>query len=154
MVQTNAQDLDHARSKVPEGDRERRPPLILASDERETVRLLACPACGGTCHRFLYTKNKCDIVRCEDCGLGRTLTSSFDPNDYYTVDYFSGKRSDGYADYLGAEPVLRREFAGTVQFIRNFRRSGRLLEVGCAYGFLLQVAQRDFEVTSKSRCAT
>ena len=146
MVQTNAQGLDHARSKVLDGEGERLLPSIQASDEHERMRLLACPACGGTRHRFLYTKDKCDIVRCEDCGLGRTLTSSFDPNDYYTGDYFSGKRADGYADYLGAEPVLRREFAGTVQFIRNFRPSGRLLEVGCAYGFLLQVARRDFEV--------
>jgi hypothetical protein len=26
-------------------------------------------------------------------------------------DYFSGRCGDGYSDYRGAEPVLRREFA-------------------------------------------
>jgi SAM-dependent methyltransferase len=151
MVQTNAQGLDHARSEAPEfddeGEKRRQPPSIQASDEHGRLRLPACPACGAARHRFLYTKNNCDIVRCEDCGLGRTLTNSFDPKDYYTGDYFSGKRSDGYADYLGTEAVLRREFAGTMQFIRSFRPSGRLLEVGCAYGFLLQIARRDFDVT-------
>jgi SAM-dependent methyltransferase len=112
------------------------------------ARALACPACGRTtAHRFLYNKNGCDVLRCEECGLGRAETHAFDPNDYYTGDYFSGKRSDGYADYLGAEPVLRREFARTVNFIRSFRSSGRLLEVGCAYGFLLQEARRDFDAT-------
>ena len=73
-------------------------------------------------------------------------TSNFDPTTYYTADYFSGGHADGYSDYRGAETVLRREFAGTVDFIRGLRRSGKLLEVGCAYGFFLQEAVRHFEV--------
>jgi SAM-dependent methyltransferase len=112
------------------------------------VRPLDCPACNRTTiHRLLYRKNDCEIFRCAECGLGRTETDGFEPTDYYTADYFSGKRSDGYADYLGAETVLRREFAHTVKFIRKFRSSGRLLEIGCAYGFLLDEAKRDFDVT-------
>lgn len=111
-------------------------------------RLLACPACGrATGHRLLYTKNGCDILRCEVCGLGRTQAAGFDPARYYTSDYFDGGHDDGYADYLGAEPVLRREFAGAVDFIRNFRSGGRLLEIGCAYGFFLAEAKPFFEVT-------
>jgi SAM-dependent methyltransferase len=111
-------------------------------------RLLICPACGAaTAHRFLYAKNDCDIVKCAQCGLGRAETTSFDPENYYTGDYFSGKRSDGYADYVGAEPILRREFAGTVGFIRKFRASGRLLDVGCAYGYFLLEAKRYFDVS-------
>jgi SAM-dependent methyltransferase len=109
--------------------------------------LLPCPACGTqTAHRFLYTKNRCDILQCAACGLGRAQAAAFDPAAYYTQGYFSGGHADGYADYLGAEPVLRREFARTVEFIRRFRPSGRLLEVGCAYGFFLQEAKRYFDV--------
>ena len=115
---------------------------------RSVACSLSCPACGRTtAHRFLYGKNDCEVLRCEECGLGRAETNGFDPAAYYTADYFSGKRSDGYADYLGAERVLRREFAQTVKFIRQFRSSGRLLEAGCAYGFLLDEAKRDFDVT-------
>jgi SAM-dependent methyltransferase len=107
-----------------------------------------CPACGqASVHRFLYAKNGCDILRCEQCGLGRTETTCFDPESYYTSDYFSGHRPDGYADYVGSEKLLRREFAGTVEFIRQFRTSGRLLEVGCAYGFFLQEAKCSFRVS-------
>ena len=40
-------------------------------------------------------------------------------------DYFSGRCGDGYSDYRGAEPVLRREFARSVDFIRRFFPSGR-----------------------------
>src|SRR5580704_13368573 len=111
-------------------------------DTSKKVTAQACPACGpGTDHRFLYTLNGCDIWRCESCGLGRAETSSFDPQSYYTGDYFSGALSDGYSDYRAAEPVLRREFARSVAFIRGFRPSGRLLELGCAYGFFLKEAE-------------
>src|SRR3954462_15952562 len=89
-----------------------------------------CPACGeATPHRFLYAKNGCDVFSSTQCGLGRADTAGFDPQSYYTGDYFSGKRADGYADYLGAETIPRREFAGTMEFIRKFRACGRLLDV-------------------------
>src|SRR6266404_1565158 len=115
-------------------------------DSRCTIEL-SCPACGETgTYRYLYGKNGCHILVCRECGLGRAETDAFDPTAYYTDAYFSGGHMDGYADYLGCERVLRREFARTVQFIRQRRPSGRLLEIGCAYGFFLQEAKRYFDV--------
>ncbi|MFZ1894630.1 MAG: class I SAM-dependent methyltransferase [Rhodoplanes sp.] len=107
-----------------------------------------CPACGiKTAQRLLYRKNGCDICRCETCGLGRAeAVEGFDPAAYYTGAYFSGEHADGYADYVGAEPVLRREFARTVDFIRALRPGGRLLELGCAYGFFLDEAKQHYNV--------
>jgi SAM-dependent methyltransferase len=106
-----------------------------------------CPACGGlTDQRLRFRVNGCDILQCSECGVGRAEVAGFDPAAYYTRDYFSGRHADGYADYLGAEPVLRREFAHSVDFIRKFRRGGKLLELGSAYGFFLMEAARYFEV--------
>src|SRR5438105_3708177 len=106
-----------------------------------------CPACGRlTEHAFRFRVNDCDIFQCRECGLGRAETPAFDPVAYYTEDYFSGRRADGYPDYLGAEPVLRREFARSVDFIRRYRNRGKLLELGCAYGFFLMEAARYFDV--------
>jgi SAM-dependent methyltransferase len=103
---------------------------------------LDCPACGRpTAQQRLYAKNGCDILACKECGIGRTVTVGFDPAAYYTDDYFSGGHADGYADYAAAAPVLRREFAATVRFIRRFRVGSRLLELGCAYGFFLDEAK-------------
>jgi len=117
-----------------------------AQDAADVAR--ACPACGRTTdHLHRFRRNGCDILQCRDCGLGSTETSGFDPAAYYTGDYFSGGHSDGYADYLGAEPVLRREFARSVDFIRRYRGGGKLLELGCAYGFFLQEAAGHFDVT-------
>jgi SAM-dependent methyltransferase len=111
------------------------------------LHTLPCPACGSvTRHEDLFRKNGCEILRCALCGLGRAEAREFDPAGYYTHDYFSGGHADGYANYPAAERVLRREFVRTVRFIRKHRDGGRLLELGCAYGFFLQEAKRHFEV--------
>ena len=113
----------------------------------QQLRELACPACGAaTKHRHLYRKNGCVILRCLACGLGRAEAEEFKPAAYYTKSYFAGGHADGYVDYLATEPVLRREFARTVAFVRKHRAAGKLLELGCAYGFFLQEAKRHFEV--------
>ena len=115
---------------------------------RYSCQVLPCPACGSpTRQRYLYSKEGCDILQCEECGLGRTETAGFDPSSYYSEDYFSGGYFDGYADYLGAEPVLRREFARVVAFLHQHCPGGRLLEIGCAYGFFLKEAERYFDVS-------
>jgi len=106
----------------------------------------ACPACRHiTTHSFRYRTNGCDIYRCESCGLGRAETSGFDPRAYYTGGYFSGQCRDGYSDYRAAEPILRREFARSVEFVHRFCRGGKLLDLGCAYGFFLKEAHRYFD---------
>src|SRR5258708_2242795 len=114
----------------------------------EDTALRFCPACAQvTEQRFLYALNGCNILRCRACGLGQAQTPAFDPASYYTAEYFSGRQSDGYADYVAAEPVLRREFARTVAFIRRWCDGGRLLEIGCAYGFFLHEAKKYFDVS-------
>jgi hypothetical protein len=103
---------------------------VMVSATASPMQLL-CPACRqATAQHFLYSKNGCDILQCAECGLGRAQASDFDPGAYYTGDYFSGGHADGYADYRGAEPVLRREFGNTVNFIQKYRASGRLLDAG------------------------
>jgi len=123
------------------------PPVHLANAKGTAGLARACPACGHMVdHRLRFRANNCDILQCSSCSLGRAETPGFDPAAYYTADYFSGRHADGYADYLGAEPVLRREFARSVDFIRGYRRGGKLIELGCAYGFFLMEAARHFEV--------
>jgi SAM-dependent methyltransferase len=108
----------------------------------------ACRACRKTTTQaLLYRTKGCDIWQCEDCGLGRTEPSDFDPRAYYTGGYFAGQCSDGYSDYRAAEPVLRREFARSVEFVRGLCNGKKLLDLGCAYGFFLKEAERCFEVS-------
>jgi SAM-dependent methyltransferase len=119
----------------------------MASPKPSDVSIQFCPACAKAVPQtFLFEKNGCNIWQCSSCSLGRTEVTNFDPNAYYTKEYFEGAHADGYADYLGAEGVLRREFAETVSFVRSKIAGGRLLDVGCAYGFFLQEARAHFDV--------
>jgi SAM-dependent methyltransferase len=113
--------------------------------DHEIVR--DCLACGPARPQVrLYQKHGCAIWRCGNCGLGSADATGFDPAAFYNGGYFTGSCSDGYADYPGTEPVLRREFARTAEFIAKQRKGGRLLDVGCAYGYFLLEAQKHFEV--------
>ena len=131
---------------LPQSNRQNQP-RGLRSDDLALARKHSrpCPACGrDTDQDFRFKKNGSEIYQCASCGLGRAEATDFDPSSYYTAEYFEGGHADGYPDYLGAETVLRHEFAKTVGFIRRFKSSGRLLELGCAYGFFLKEANRYF----------
>ena len=86
-----------------------------------------CPACGAeTNHLRLWSKNGCQILKCGDCRLGLAVAHSFDPLSYYTEAYFDGTRTDGYADYVGSEPVIRNEFRRIVNNLRRRIPAGKL----------------------------
>lgn len=66
---------------------------------------------------------------------------------YREETYFEGGAGPGYSSYLAQEPTLRRTFR---RLLRAMHRrgmtgaGGRLLEIGCAYGFFLDEARPYF----------
>ena len=109
-------------------------------------RSQACPVCDRSAWTPLYVVNGFEVVACA-CGLGRTrLPADFDPALLYTPQYFQGGQPDGYADYESSGPHLRREFEQALGALRQHVEGGSLVEVGCAYGFFLEVARRYFAV--------
>lgn len=107
-----------------------------------------CQICGEVrSHEIIYTVDSYPICKCKVCGVGRVDVEGFDPSDYYDSGYFTGKYKHSYIDYVGNKEVISREFEKTLAFIRSVGPSqGKLLEVGCAYGFFLQQAKRYYEV--------
>jgi hypothetical protein len=107
-----------------------------------------CQVCGRpTPHRQVYRKWSYPILACLHCGLGSTrLSPDFNPALFYDHGYFSGLQVDGYADYPGSESVLRREFRHVLRTLfRSGSKGGKLLEVGCAYGFFLSEASAYYQ---------
>lgn len=108
-----------------------------------------CPVCGEC--REATQVFVCDgfpILRCSACGVGKTqLPAGFSAESIYGEEYFQGGQADGYSDYVGSENVLRAEFRSVVEDLRRSGASGgKLLELGCAYGFFLAEAKSCFEV--------
>jgi SAM-dependent methyltransferase len=107
-----------------------------------------CRICDASAKpEFVLLKDGFEITKCLACGVGRTITAPFDPEELYTEDYFSGGVDGAYRDYEGSEKTLHHEFHSQVQFLRSYLpEGGKLLEVGCAYGFFLQQAKPYFDV--------
>lgn len=115
----------------------------------EICPILPCNLCRRpTPHRPLFKKNGCEVVRCLRCRLVSTRAPrGFDPAATYDRAYFTGGRADGYADYAGSRRVIRAEFRSQLRRIERCLTPGdRILEVGSAYGYFLDVAAGAYDV--------
>lgn len=109
-----------------------------------------CNLCNSKKSNYLYTKNKFDILKCEECNLVYTkIPENFDLNSIYDSSYFEGGQSDGYSDYIGSEKTLKAEFEKILQTIQKHIQPSpkklKLLEIGSAYGFFLDIASPNFD---------
>lgn len=92
-------------------------------------------------------------MRCQACGLGKACTEDFNPETYYDASYFNGSRPDGYSDYLGAREVLQDHFKQELELLKRLgAEQGELLELGCAYGYFLELAQHRYNVNGLEIC--
>jgi SAM-dependent methyltransferase len=63
--------------------------------------------------------------------------------EIYGNDYFCG---DEYADYLRDRPTFEKQSRARLRDVKRYQPHGELIEIGCAYGFFLSVAQHDYSV--------
>jgi 2-polyprenyl-3-methyl-5-hydroxy-6-metoxy-1,4-benzoquinol methylase len=100
-----------------------------------------CQLCGYIKEMIsLYPKQQ--IVKCPSCQL-IFYAKEVKPASLYTKEYFTGNE---YLDYLADRQILQRNFSRRIRKIRKFKPDGRLLELGSAFGFFLELAQAYWEV--------
>lgn len=105
-----------------------------------------CYLCRSKTRLFLH-KNGFDIVACPTCGLKATrLIQNYDRflRSFYTEGYYTGGKSYGaYAHYLEDKPWISRNMKKYFSLVRKYKTGGKLLDVGCAMGFFLELAIRE-----------
>ena len=101
----------------------------------------SCRVCGHGESEGIYG----GLLRCVGCGFVYALPPNGDDNlaSLYGREYFYG---DEYADYVGDKKVIQRNLGRWLRTVRRYVKDGTLVEVGCAYGFFLELAQREFRV--------
>ena len=117
-----------------------------SAEDLESVSCLLCgsapPARGG------YQLPPFRAVRCPECGfwyLTPRLREASMLDAYRSGEYFEGVTGLGYSSYLAQEPTLRLTFQRALdELARRGLTGGRLLEIGCAYGFFLDEAEGRF----------
>ncbi len=82
------------------------------------------------------------IVKCPSCGL-IYYDEEVAAETLYTQTYFEGGE---YFDYLADKEILQHNFRQRIKRLRQLKPSGRLLELGSAYGFFLELAQKYWSV--------
>jgi SAM-dependent methyltransferase len=85
---------------------------------------------------------KKQIVQCPRCELV-FYAGPLPEGGLYMEEYFAGGE---YLDYCSDKEVLQRNFARNVRMLRRLAPSGRLLELGAAYGFFLELARSHWDV--------
>ena len=102
-----------------------------------------CIVCENTENERFYK----GILKCKKCDhifadLRLTDEELF---DLYRKNYFFG---DEYSDYVADKPIIQKNFKLRLKPLETFLNPTshkNLLEIGCAYGFFLEVAQRRFD---------
>lgn len=121
--------------------------------QRDAAQTL-CPICNQemTPH-VLYRIDRYTIGECPGCKIVYLLDppSRQQLEELYSIGYFEGDLARrGYQSYSEDRRILEVNFAATLREVLaalsvKDKRPGGLLEIGCAYGYFLNLARPHFE---------
>lgn len=111
----------------------------------------ACHLCGYQSPKKAFEKHGWGIFRCTSCGLySLAFAGSYVDfiRSYYNKKFFTGSQDRaGYLDYEGDSQTEVKNMKSYVEGIKRFRKSGKLLDIGCATGlFMLEAQKAGFDV--------
>jgi 2-polyprenyl-3-methyl-5-hydroxy-6-metoxy-1,4-benzoquinol methylase len=120
--------------------------------ERSELGKSSCNYCGGRNHSQLFDSAYPNIVGCSSCGLifNAVMPSGQELAKIYTEEYYKSRDSleRGYSNYLEDSSNIVKTAKRRIKDIEKFKADGSLLDVGCAFGFFLDVArERGWKVT-------
>lgn len=127
----------------------------MSAEEDRVLRRVRCNLCGADDTAPVTEIDGFHIVRCRQCGLlyvnpryGDELLQEIYTETYYDHDGINnGLEFFGYDNYLEDEENIKITFAKRLRTIERYASRGRMLDIGCATGFFLDLARsRGWEV--------
>jgi len=111
-----------------------------AAVQAKIDRPLKCPICCRQDWKHVQTVRAASISRCAQCGLLGTTDFLKGVNTTYGIYETSPEHHLVYRQqYMNRrQPMYER----VMPSLERFRRTGRLLEIGCSYGYFLEIARR------------
>jgi len=116
--------------------------------------MFSCPVCKGKTS-FLYEKklegSAFSIFRCADCGLGfvNPIPTNEELQSFYEKNYYNSNSAWGYhTPYEELESGLKKIYKKLLSKCGHRLSTysvKRVLDVGCAYGYFLDVAKEELQ---------
>jgi len=121
---------------------------------------LRCTVCDGRTIRPYVEITNCSrlftLFRCENCSFifVHPAPSAGELASFYGEQYFQNPAFNsqdqanyfGYDIYIDDKANIQQKFMKCLRLLKGFREKGRLLDVGCATGFFLELAsQMEYE---------
>lgn len=107
-----------------------------------------CRPCQSKNLKIFLKRKKRNLVECQNCGLVfvSPLPTAADLKKIYSQEYFlkmepGDETKAGFGHYLEEEGLKREYFRKKLNQIGKQKNKGRLLDVGCATGVFLKLAQ-------------
>ena len=110
--------------------------LISNQKNNQMKTTKTCDLCGQN-H---WTKYCHHLTRCSYCGLVRSKSEffNFTPSAHYGEKYFKGQ---DYLDYEVEGEAMTKNARSRLKTIKFYKKSGSLLDIGCAFGYFVHEAQ-------------
>ena len=124
----------------------------MSSEQRDGMfERVLCNLCGADDTLPVAEIDGFHIVRCRQCGLVYVNPRYREEllREIYTAEYYdhdgikNGLEFFGYDDYVADEENIKITFAKRLKTIERYVDKGRLLDIGCATGFFLDLARSD-----------
>jgi len=110
----------------------------MANNQPQDLFFVNCNLCQSSKNKLLSKKNSYQIVRCANCGLvyinPRASVS-------YICNLYKENKSSPFDYYYNLTKIDKERFKKLFSEINKYRKSGRVLDFGCATGSFLQVAK-------------
>lgn len=125
-------------------------PLSFHTNSADEIILESTPCllCRSSNSSIIHTFGRLHVVACNNCKLvylSPRVKESNLKNLYQRGDYFFRSQDTGYINYAFQEKSLRITFR---RFLKELKirglTSGKLLEIGCGYGYFLDEAKYFF----------
>jgi len=121
---------------------------VTAGPGADAIEVDRCQLCGSADRRVRFHDGPCHVVECAGCGLvyvtprlqGEALRAVYDEGYWKS----SNPKQRGYADYASESALYLKTFGKRMALVRrHLPQKARILDVGCAAGYFLRVAQRE-----------